>query len=93
MVQDIPVVNNGDAPIIVAAQVKGKGFNGPKDLPVPVGGIVGYPLTFSPPSSGIFQGQLELTIPTTGEKNVYKLHGKGGEPVAEGHVVVECQAK
>jgi hypothetical protein len=93
MIQEIPIVNNGDAPISVAAHVKGKGFSGPKDLPVPVGGIVGYPLKFHPPTSGIFQGQLELTIPTTGEKNIYNLQAKGGEPLAEGHIIVDCQAK
>jgi len=38
-------------------------------------------------------GSLELFIAATGERNVYNLIGKGGEPVAEGHLVIECQVE
>ena len=44
-------------------------------------------------SPGEHQAMLELTIPATGERNVYKLIGKASEPVAESHIVVECQAR
>jgi hypothetical protein len=48
-------------------------------------------LTFTPPGSGTFSGTLELLINPTGEKLLYTLNGKASEPLAEGHVLVECQ--
>lgn len=36
---------------------------------------------------------LELTIPATGERNIYTLIGKAQDPVAESHIVIECQAR
>jgi hypothetical protein len=48
-------------------------------------------LTFTPPGSGTFSGTLELLISPTGEKLLYTLNGKASEPLAEGHVLVECQ--
>jgi len=50
-----------------------------------------YPLTFTPPGSGSFSGSLELLVSTTGEKLLYTLVGKASEPLAEGHILVECQ--
>ena len=41
--------------------------------------------------SGGHKGQLELLIPSSGERNVYVLSGKGTEPLAEGHIVLETQ--
>lgn len=41
----------------------------------------------------MFQGVLELVFPHTGEKNVYTLIGKGGDPLAQGHIPVDCQAR
>ena len=40
---------------------------------------------------GNHKGQVELLIPSTGERNVYTLTGKGTEPLAEGHIIVETQ--
>jgi hypothetical protein len=48
-------------------------------------------LTFTPPGSGTFSGTLELLINPTGEKLLYTLNGNSSEPLAEGHVLVECQ--
>jgi hypothetical protein len=42
-------------------------------------------------TSGNHKGLLELLIPSTGERNVYTLSGKGTEPLAEGHIIVETQ--
>ena len=36
---------------------------------------------------------LELCIPATGERNIYTLMGKAADPVAESHIVIECQAR
>jgi hypothetical protein len=41
----------------------------------------------------LLQGVLELVFPHTGEKNVYTLIGKGGDPLAQGHIPVDCQAR
>jgi hypothetical protein len=41
--------------------------------------------------AGQHKGQLELLIPTTGERNIYTLVGKGKEPLAEGHIIFETQ--
>lgn len=53
--------------------------------------LCSYPLTFTPPGSGNFSGTLELLLNPTGEKLQYTLNGKASEPLAEGHVLVECQ--
>lgn len=45
------------------------------------------------PWMGEYSGTLELTIPMSGEKNIYKLLGKSEEPLANDHLVFECQAR
>lgn len=57
------------------------------------GAISAYPLKFMAPWMGEYFGTLELSIPTSGEKNVYKLLGKSDEPLAYDHLVFECQAR
>lgn len=42
---------------------------------------------------GDYKGQLELAIPSTGERNVYNLTGRASEPLSEGHIVIECQVR
>lgn len=91
VMQEIPLVNAGDTTMSVSATLSGKGFSGPRDVVVPPGGTVNYPLTFTPNATGNFAGNLELSIPVTGEKNLYVLSGEAGEPLAEGHVLIECQ--
>jgi hypothetical protein len=46
-----------------------------------------------PLHAGTHDASLELCIPSTGERNVYRLVGKAVEPVAESHVVLEVQAR
>ncbi len=43
--------------------------------------------------AGDHSATLELSIPSTGEKNTYRLIGRAAEPVAESHLVIECQAR
>jgi hypothetical protein len=52
-----------------------------------------YPLTFCPSGAGTYTGSLELVLNSTGEKLAYSLAGKASEPLAEGHVLVECQVR
>lgn len=62
-------------------------------MSVPAGGSANYTLTFKPTASGDHRGTLELRIPATGEKNVYKLAGSASAPLSEGHIIIECQAR
>jgi hypothetical protein len=55
--------------------------------------VCSYPLTFAPNGTGNFTGTLELLLSPTGEKLLYNLTGKASEPLAEGHVVVDCQVR
>ncbi len=48
---------------------------------------------FSPPPPGDVKGILELSIAATGERNTYTLVGRAAEPVAEGQITIECQAR
>eukprot|EP00775_Hariotina_reticulata_P012144 gene12144-12282_t len=93
VVQELPLVNTNDGPITAVATLSGKGYSGPRDVSVAAKGSGVYALTFTPPGSGNYTGSLELFIAATGERNVYSLIGKGGEPLAEGHLVIECQAR
>lgn len=84
-------MNSSDSALTTTAAISGKGYSGPREIMVPAKGSGMYPLTFSPPGSGTFTGTLELIIAATGEHNVYNLIGKAAEPLAEGHIAVECQ--
>ncbi len=75
----------------MAATLIGKGFSGPREITVPPGVTATYPLTFAPQSSASYAGTLELAIVSSNERNVYVLNGKAGEPLAEGHITVDCQ--
>ncbi|KAF8055917.1 CFAP47 [Scenedesmus sp. PABB004] len=93
VVQEVPVVNPGDAALCAVATLTGRGFSGPREVVVPPRSSGAYPLTFTPPGSGAWPGALELSIAATGERNTYTLTGRGGEPLAEGHVVIDCEAR
>lgn len=45
------------------------------------------------PPPGDVKGILELSIAATGERNTYTLVGRAAEPVAEGQITIECQAR
>jgi hypothetical protein len=49
--------------------------------------------SYSCPHAGNHDGTLELSIPSTGEKNTYTLMGRAAEPLAESHIVIECRAR
>jgi hypothetical protein len=91
VLQDVPLVNSSDSALTATATLTGKGYSGPRELTVPAKGTGAYQLSFCPPGCGTFSGTLELFVAATGERNVYTLLGKGSEPLAEGHILVECQ--
>ncbi|KAI8473771.1 MAG: hypothetical protein J3K34DRAFT_497953 [Monoraphidium minutum] len=102
--QDIPIVNTGDAGLsaqatLVTTAAPGGGdkvpqaFSGPREVSAAPGGAASYALSFRPPAPGTYSGRLELFFPSTGERNVYSLVGRAGEPLEEGRLLVECQAR
>ncbi|GMH42128.1 hypothetical protein BSKO_10047 [Bryopsis sp. KO-2023] len=91
--QDIPLVNNSEKAMVVQSSCTGLHFQGPREVTVPSGLTGMYPLKFIAPWIGAYTGTLELSIGTTGEKNVYLMQGQSEEPLAEGHIVFECQAR
>ncbi|KXZ50888.1 hypothetical protein GPECTOR_14g137 [Gonium pectorale] len=91
--QEIPLVNTGDTPMTVSAAITGHQWSGPREVVVPAGSTVQYPLQFKPVMPGDVKGQLELSISATGERNAYTLVGRAAEPTAEGQLVIECQAR
>jgi len=93
--QEIPLLNTGEQTMTVVASLLGpsKAFTGTKEAYVPPGATLPYILTFKPLTQGEHKCTLELSIPTTGERNVYTLLGKAADPVAESHIVIECQAR
>lgn len=93
LLQEIPLVNTTGTPMAVQATLSGKGFSGPRDVTIGTDGRAHYPLTFCPTAAEEFKGSLELFIPALQEKNVYALMGRGVEPLAEGHIMIECQAR
>ncbi|GFH11038.1 calponin-homology (CH) domain-containing protein, partial [Haematococcus lacustris] len=95
IMQEVPLVNTSDQFMAVSATLSSstKAFAGQREVSVPPGATVAYPLQFRPLTVGAHEGLLELSIPSTGEKNQYRLQGKALDPVAESHVIVECQAR
>ena len=91
--QELPIVNRTDAEWTVTASLKGRGFSGPPSARVPAGETGHYPLEFAPDWTGTYDGSLVLTNGTTGDRYSYSLKGTGEEPLAEGHLVLECTAR
>ena len=91
--QAIPIVNSNDKPMAVKAIVSGDCFSGPLEIIVPANQTGNYPLTFNSIWLGRYEGSIELTIPSTEEKSVYKLIGNAEEPLAEKHIVIETQVR
>ena len=91
--QEIPLVNGGKNAMSVSSKFDGDpGFTGPRDLVVPAGGTVNYPLSFKPGWTGEYAGTLTLQT-STHESNAYALKGVADEPLAESHVVINAQAR
>jgi len=91
--QEIPLINNSDKSLNISARFVGEGFSGPRDVTVSAHSTQQYPLTFKPAWFGDYNGSLQLTIAQTNETNTYELKGIAEEPLAEGHLVLESQAR
>lgn len=92
--QDIPLSNNGDKPLQLRAALQGgEAFSGPSTITLDPQSTSTYPLTFRAPWVGEYKGRLELVATGTNESTLFTLQGTAGEPVAEGHVVLECPSK
>ena len=61
------MVNTSSQPVHVVADLRGgEAFSGPKDLTVPPGLTIAYPLVFRAPWIGDYTGSLELSFPESG---------------------------
>jgi hypothetical protein len=58
VVQELPLVNVTDSPITASATLSGKGYYGPRDVTVAAKGSGVYLLTFTPPGSGTYTGEV-----------------------------------
>lgn len=52
-----------------------------------------FPITFTPKWLCTACAKLELTNPLTNDKFEYELKGFGEEPMAEDHIVIDCNAR
>lgn len=91
--QDLPVINGTDVEWTITAILRGGEFSGPPSIRVPPNSTGHYPLEFTPSWTGACEGELTLTNASVGDKYVYNLKGLGEEPLAEGHVLLNCTAR
>lgn len=94
IVQEIPLVNSGRRVMSVNAKFSGdvEFFAGVgRDLVVPPGQKVLYPLQFRPLKPGTFVGK--LTLKTGDESITYTLRGVADEPLCEGTVIIDAVAR
>jgi len=91
--QEIPLVNSGDKSLTIRAAITGDCFSGPRELVVPALSTEQYPLRFKPTWIGEYLGELSFTISNSNEANTYRLKGISEEPLAEGHVTIDCKAR
>lgn len=93
LLQELPVVNGTDVEWNVTATLRGGDFSGPASIRVPPNSTGYFPLEFTPSWTEVCEGELTLTNSAVGDKYVYNLKGVGEEPLAEGHVVLDCTAR
>lgn len=93
IVQDLPIINNSEESWTLSALLTGAGFSGSGSVQVPAFSTTNYKLTFNPAWVCDVVGKLELTNAKNGDKQVFELFGKGGEPLAEDHIAIECSAR
>ncbi|KAK3255401.1 hypothetical protein CYMTET_35412 [Cymbomonas tetramitiformis] len=91
--QDIPLVNSSDKILSIKSLITGDCFTGPREVLVPPMETEQYTLSFKPTWIGEYNGELQLLATSTGEVNTYSLKGMCEEPLAEGHVIIHCNAR
>eukprot|EP00002_Diphylleia_rotans_P030530 TRINITY_DN6284_c0_g1_i1.p1 TRINITY_DN6284_c0_g1~~TRINITY_DN6284_c0_g1_i1.p1 ORF type:complete len:2909 (+),score=517.05 TRINITY_DN6284_c0_g1_i1:178-8904(+) len=93
VVQEIPLANPTAEEWRIRVTLVGDHFHGPRDLVVHPNSSVNFPLIFRPPWICDVTGELVMTNASNGEKMIFTLHGIGEDPLAEDHVIIECQAR
>lgn len=93
--QELPLVNNSDRDWFIKATLNlPSTFHGPRELIVRKRGGGTYPLTFRPTAPlEHCEGKLTLINLTNNEVYEYDLYGEALEPLARGHLTLECKAK
>lgn len=97
IVQEIPLSNPSDTPWTLrasfASEMKATMFTGPSSLQVPAKKTASYPLTFSPQWISVEKTSFVLVNPATQQQFEFELSGYGEEPLAQDHIVLNCQAR
>jgi len=100
LIQDIPVKNDTDKEWTIRGNLTADASkNGgcfslvSKDLRIPKGQIGNYQVVFRPPWILEAEAHLTLNNQFTGQQYEFELRGIGEEPLAEGHVILECVAR
>lgn len=99
--QEIPIVNSTDRDWIIKPNFAQTGheFDGPREFTAKKRQANGqanvscYPLTFKPDWICDVKGQLLLQNTGTQETYEYDIQGIAEEPLAEEHVIIECEAR
>eukprot|EP00825_Cyclidium_porcatum_P017017 TRINITY_DN1987_c0_g1_i2.p1 TRINITY_DN1987_c0_g1~~TRINITY_DN1987_c0_g1_i2.p1 ORF type:complete len:400 (-),score=64.28 TRINITY_DN1987_c0_g1_i2:21-1220(-) len=101
--QDIPIINNTDKDWTIKVLLQGDpNKNGnlftcnptmQKEFIVKRKSPGYFPITFTPKWLCTACAKLELTNPLTNDKFEYELKGFGEEPMAEDHIVIDCNAR
>ncbi|CAD8117028.1 unnamed protein product [Paramecium sonneborni] len=97
VIQEIPIVNNSDKEWSIKVQIiqpQDGLFQCPnKDFQVKKKSTGLFPITFNPQWISQCEARLVLSNPQTNDVFEYDLIGIGEEPVAEEHIILNCQAR
>ena len=95
MTQEIPIINRSEKDWEVVVSFSGtKAYSGTKYFKVPKDSTTLFDLVFCGPHVGTFPGKLTFSISNNLEENFeYKLMGYAEEPLAEGHLKLNCVAR
>ncbi|XRB21165.1 FAP-47 protein [Pseudoscourfieldia marina] len=101
MLQMIPLVNAGERPLTVRANLTGAdSFSGPREVTVPASSSGEYPLKFYGRTAGEYLGNLQLSVGTSSsdrvnpnEQSKYELRGLCQAPLAESRIEFDCHAR
>ncbi|XP_075056414.1 cilia- and flagella-associated protein 47 [Mixophyes fleayi] len=93
LIQDIPISNMTQQDWKLKAIVQGDFFYGPPFLYISAGETAQYALMFKPFTKCWSTGKLMLQNETDGTEHIFGLKGIGQEPLALGHIVIDCQVR
>jgi len=102
VVQEIPIRNDSDRDWVIRAQLlteNGRnghyfsGVNHVKEFRVAKKSTGNYPLQFRPPWMITAEAKLTLTNSYNNQQYDFELRGIGEEPLAEGHIILDCKAR